>query len=357
MIRYPSGVDTLPLTVINDRAWFIRLVQLIMLPIIIFDLGLGLTIDLPAQVTTIMAGVPISIIIIGEAVFRVMGPRWRKVYTLDSSMVVCETADGTWTEAIDHYQSVYWYTETRRSGKNRNTYQVVELRHGSDHERNVRLVDTTRRGDVRRKWESFARAVHLPATKDLGGGKILRREPEDLDLSIRQLVEKGSLIDDFDPDRAVPAGIRWHQRDGRLVAKVRRASLFYLFIIVVVLILGVFVAITTEGDLMAVTFAACVLLVVVAVALLHSHHLEIAGSDLRLSGRLLGVPYWFSRQIPLDRIEGVYARHPTGLLSMLVIESDERAMGLGPVTAGAGQWLEKFLITAIANAPRTEGTD
>ncbi len=97
-----------------------------------------------------------------------------------------------WREQLANYTGVLRRTVT---GK-RTTFYLIDLYH-EDESKRINLYRAPEEGEVREKWENYARVLRLPALEQ-GEGGTLRREVEDLDRSVADLIEEGKVHVDFD---------------------------------------------------------------------------------------------------------------------------------------------------------------
>lgn len=351
MLKRPLDPSQLPLTLVDDTETFIRGFQGVVLLGAVALAGIVWNVDWPILAKTGILAAPLLIVVLIEAVNRLGGPSWRRVYTLDASAISCTNADASWHESIENYDSVHWREEERAYHDRTEVFQIVELRHRISSNRNVKLIESYSTSGVRVKWESVSRTLDLPATRSLADGTEHRRLPDQLDLSIRDLVAAGELTDDFDPDRPVPRGVRWRKEDDRLEVLIRRTPLFYLLVIIGVIVLTLVLAYAPFGHPILLIPGLSALTAALATALFHHHRLVIEDRHLTLGGRLAGMGYRADRRLPLAEIEAVYRVDPESRLAWLRVETDSVSMVLGPLGAKPCQWLEKFLISAITNAP------
>ncbi len=137
---------------------------------------------------------------VGMFLFGVHQLVWRKTITLDRQFVavVERGLRGTkeWREQLANYTGVLRRTRQVRTRNSSYTLYLIDLHH-EDETKTINLFTDTREGDARAKWETYARALELPALEQ-GQGGVLRREAADLDKSVGELIREGKVEVDFD---------------------------------------------------------------------------------------------------------------------------------------------------------------
>jgi hypothetical protein len=111
-------------------------------------------------------------------------------------------------EDINGYHGILSRHEYHPGGKNRPSYTlyIVELYH-TDKEKAVTLYQSTSSEGMRGVWEDFCRKLNLPAVEK-DGSNVIKRDVEDLDKSVRVLVNEGKLAIDFDLSQSPPKGLQ-----------------------------------------------------------------------------------------------------------------------------------------------------
>lgn len=112
-----------------------------------------------------------------------------------------------WVEGLDRYEGISYHEESRGGTKGSRPYtlHIVELYHTDSHKR-LKLYQSVSAEGVRSIWEDFCRKLNLPAVEK-DGTSLIKRNVEDLDKSIRELVKEGKIRIDFDPSRPPPSGL------------------------------------------------------------------------------------------------------------------------------------------------------
>jgi hypothetical protein len=113
----------------------------------------------------------------------------------------------SWDEPLSGYEGVLARSKYPYSDSD-NTYivYIVELMHPNEQRRITLWQNSTAFGQ-RAVWKKYSRQLGLPALwqdKYEYGEEYTRRDPDDLDKSVRELVAEGKLEFTFDPAAAVP---------------------------------------------------------------------------------------------------------------------------------------------------------
>jgi len=125
---------------------------------------------------------------------------WRRRIAFDgNAFTVAESGlKGTkqWREPLSAFRGVLRHTRQVRT-KNRNyTLYMIDLVHPNS-DRRINLYTSTQEAGFRTKWEDFARRLALPALEE-GTGGMMRRDAEDLDKSVGELIEEGKIEVDYE---------------------------------------------------------------------------------------------------------------------------------------------------------------
>jgi len=137
-----------------------------------------------------------------------------------------------WRESIKNYEGVISKSEFHSGGKNRASYTlyIVELFH-SDKQKIVRLYQSRSKANFRSIWEDYCRALNMPALEE-GDEEMIRRDVEDLDKSVRELVAEKKINVEFDPSANPPEHITLSVEDHllKITIEKKRISIFgFLF--------------------------------------------------------------------------------------------------------------------------------
>jgi hypothetical protein len=109
-----------------------------------------------------------------------------------------------WSEPKSRYEGVLSRSEWHSGGKNSSSYtlHVVELWH-PDNKKRIRLYASRSDEGLRKIREGYCRSLNMPALEGDGPERTVR-DVEDLDKSVRDLVEEGKLAVNFDPVKQPP---------------------------------------------------------------------------------------------------------------------------------------------------------
>lgn len=120
-------------------------------------------------------------------------------FTLDNVKCRCRTLRGwtEWSEPLSQYEGVIASQSLEPIGKHKRMVYYLALTHRSDVARSVVLYCSLSDKDLRARHERYARLFGLPALVMTADG-VEKREVEELDLSVRERVERGALAVGFD---------------------------------------------------------------------------------------------------------------------------------------------------------------
>ncbi len=125
---------------------------------------------------------------------------WRKTITLDrGSVAVVESGlRGTkeWREQLANYIGVLRRVRHVRTKNSSYTLYIIDLIHENE-SKTINLFTDLTEASHRAKWESYARALEMPALEQ-GQGGLLKRDAADLDKSVGELIKEGKVEVDFD---------------------------------------------------------------------------------------------------------------------------------------------------------------
>ncbi len=146
---------------------------------------------------------------VGVLLFGIHSLMWRRRIAFDgSAFTVAEHGlKGTrqWSEPVSAYHGVLRHTRRVRTKNRSYTVYLIDLVH-PDEDRKINLYTSTKEGGFREKWEQFARDVGLPALEE-GEAGIVRREAEDLDKSVGDLIGEGKVAIDREVLSRPPTGL------------------------------------------------------------------------------------------------------------------------------------------------------
>lgn len=169
----------------------------------------------------------------------------QKTIRIDANSVAVDSrslfSHKNWVEPMHRYTGVLSRSERRSGGKNRSSYTlyIVELFHPDKNKRITLYVSRSEEG-LRKKWENYARQLNKPALEG-EAGNFRKREVEDLDKSVGELVKEGKLEVNFDPGKAPPKGFKTAVEHGKLRIELPMFSRFPFAILIALLFPAVFI--------------------------------------------------------------------------------------------------------------------
>lgn len=211
-------------------------------------------------------------------------------------------ADGKheWYDSINHFDGVMWRVEKPVNSR-RSDEHVLELVHSKNPARTIPLFRSQSEYGVRSRWVAAARAYRLPALRELNDGKVIRRMPEDLDKSVRDMVRAGRMGNAFDLKDDVPHGISWRHARDTLTIWVRKARWPFLLGLVPV----IFLAFMLPNDpLTAKLLIIGVPAFVLVIWMMLDYRIDVSTKGITVR-RALGIITLPGRHLPLDRVMDV----------------------------------------------------
>jgi len=149
--------------------------------------------------------------------------RYKKIiFNKDSITIVYRSRFGKKkivTEPKSNYVGVCYRTELCHYGIFSKLKSIVELIH-EDEKKTIPLFISTRNSNARNIWEDYARALEMPAVV-INDNQFHFREVSDLDKSVKQLVEEGILVDDFNENEQPPQNFKI-KHDKHIILKPKR---------------------------------------------------------------------------------------------------------------------------------------
>ena len=212
----------------------------------------------------------------------------------------------------------------------------------------------------------------LPARDETATGTIARA-PGELDKSIRDLADDGKVSAAFDTDRPPPRGMEWDRDGEALRVTIGFRATTYAVTAVRTAVVGLIALLALDDTLVAglASVPGVVFAIALAVAaegglrLLSASYLKrritVTSKDV---GCALVPPLgrFRTRTIALDEVETVrqvslggrwrVAGFAFGGRDKLIIESDAASITIPNLSKRPRDWLEGFVVAAIAGAPR-----
>ncbi|HRZ40748.1 MAG TPA: hypothetical protein P5246_07050, partial [Candidatus Omnitrophota bacterium] len=281
-------------------------------------------------------------------------------YRISSEEVCCTTQkfrrSEQWREPLANYQGVVMRSEYhKRSGRHGSSYTlyIVELRH-PQHEKTVLLCQSRSDRSVRRIWEDSAKALRKTAMEYVDG-KLHTREPEDLDKSVRDLMQEGKVKwEDVSLD-VPPDGVRLGYDQGSYVFTVSHCNAPWPVMKVLGLIVAGLIALLTVTGIYFIAGLAA-LAVLWQIFWLYGVKTELKVNSQRIEKAFL-YPWGKSGTAVLEagRIEGIQfkssADNRGGSRDKLVITTDQEGMvriSTGWITNETLEWLRSAMLKALS---------
>ena len=266
------------------------------------------------------------------------------------------TGSESWYEPYGAYKGVLHRQKVVKRKNRSTTYQIVELLH-DDPDKCVPLYVKPTSKVPRAEWEAYAERLKLPALEESSSG-LAARDHEDLDKSLKQLVDEGKVAHAFDPQAAVPAGLDVTHEGEDAMTIVITAPRYPLWFLMIFILAGLGMAIGAfvSDESKAVLLGAGLLFAGLPGFMLYRDRTTYR--ELRLDRRrltqtdALGSSRRSRGGLSLDEIESITLRGAQGNLGKeLVIASDRGPMHVGGgLSDDALNWLKDFLTAAIATA-------
>jgi hypothetical protein len=260
-----------------------------------------------------------------------------------------------WSEQLSVFDGVLSRSEYHQGGKNQPSYTlyIVELRH-ADPKKAVKLYESRSDEDFRAIWEDYCRKLNLQAL-ETDGGTLVKRDVEDLDKSVKELVREGKVKVKFDPSKAPPAELSLRV-DGDVleltVVKKKSSPVGYA---IALIIPGVFayIGFFVKGCPILFGIVGAVLFAVVAWGIVWS---LIAKDQIRIGKdeiRTRQLTPWGATEGASVRSEGIetvrIGKEGGSGQNGVVLETDERHVTVGAgLSAESLEWLKNCIVRVIA---------
>jgi len=280
-----------------------------------------------------------------------------------------------WREELSAFEGVRRRTVSERQGTGRSarhvTRQLVELVH-SDEGKTLQLHAAVAEDGIRGLWEQAARTLDLPALDETATGTVVR-EAEDLDKSIRDLAGEGKVKAEFDTDQPPPPGIEWERDDTALHVTVGFRASTYAATAIRTAVVGLIALFALDNTLVAGLQSVSGIVFVIALAITVEGTLRLLSSAyitrrITVTSKDIScalktpIGQFRAQSIPIDEVETVrqisiggrwrIAGYAFGSRDKLVVESDTTSIGIPNLAKSARDWVEGFIVAAVAGAPR-----
>jgi hypothetical protein len=259
-----------------------------------------------------------------------------------------------WEAPLHEYRSVL-QEEIHHSGNNGGSYTeyTLTLVHGNDEKRNVELYNARSDAGFRAQAEKFARMFELPLSRKTPQGMELRGV-EELDLSLRERIQKGRLRVDFvDTGQAPGRGLRMLRDGSRTVIEMSLRKGFFIALIFVAVGAAVFFFVGWMSDDFFVSFFGIVFggvgLVMAVASLFGKEKLSLEGDQLTHGWVIFGREYRRTslcthevEEVSLEVVQGTAS--PT-----LRIRSDRASISVGSLLSREQkEWLRGCLLRLLS---------
>jgi len=260
-----------------------------------------------------------------------------------------------WTIPLTDYQGVLSRTEHHSGGKNRASYTlyIVDLHHQNPRH-TIRIYQSRREDDLRAEWERASRALSLPALQKDGAGDIVKRDVQDLDRPVRDLVREGRVPVNFDPAHP-PAGLAF-RADGPTLELTLSRQAKWAPIPFMLLLPGVFIYLGFFVKSAPIVFGFVGLLIAAAMLAFFVWS-WIARPQLRISRSSICSRHttpWGptpGRTLPAPSIEMVRVGRPrNNTPPAVLIESDAATLAFGTgLSPQAMEWIKNCILHVLAS--------
>jgi hypothetical protein len=257
-----------------------------------------------------------------------------------------------WVEELSGYEGLLYREEYHAGGKHQRSYTLytVELHH-QDKDKVIKFFQSTSSQGVRAVQEDLCRRLSLPAVEK-DGSNLAKREVEDLDKSICELVREGKVSIDFDPSSSPPKGLQAVATGDTLQIIVKKDEFSVVNAVILLAIPGVFIFIglANKGALPMLLIGTVVGLVMAAQLL----RATFTRASLRIGPgtvSLIHITPWRETTVMSLRtaeIRHVVVRETRGLGEVLISTGPQQmAIGRG-LSSDALQWLKNCIVTTVS---------
>jgi hypothetical protein len=259
-----------------------------------------------------------------------------------------------WMEEIDRYEGIAYREESHGGSKRSSPYtlHIVELYH-ADSKKTQKIYQSISARGVRAIWEDYCRKLNLPAVEK-DGNTLIKRNVEDLDKSIRDLVKGGKLNIAFDPSRTPPKGVKVNAA-GDIFEVILTKDEFSIVIYIFVLLfpgIFIFVSVNREGGLPFLIIGIIIGLVMVSALLwarFTKERIKI-GEDTVYLNRITPWGETAGTTIITSEIESVVVdKKDNHFHKQVFIKTDQQQEAIGGgLSAEALEWLKNCIISIIS---------
>ncbi len=295
---------------------------------------------------------------------------------VDDGTVTVELRYGSdvisFSEPLRAYQAVRYRETTLPAGmygSGSRTHCYIELVH-PDEARTVPVLSRAGHGQFRARLAEYANAFALPA-REMDSGRQVRHEADDLDKSLRERIDEGTVKAEFDPTKTPPEGLLVTPGTGaiEIVLPVTWVPWFAIAGLLAIsagfsLPMWLEVEVETAFDLVMVAAVGvavfCCAVGVFVLGVVRRRVIRITDTHLERGHRFPMFGYWAAEKYALADIETVSVHAPGTLRTgrtttytapklRIVGKGQQIDTGLG-LKKEALEWLRDTLTAAIGNA-------
>lgn len=265
-------------------------------------------------------------------------------------------------ESIGNYEGVRFRIEFFQFGfMNKNKY-IIELYHKNP-QKTAPLYISTKEKNIRKIWEYYAQKLNLPALVLTDEGMV-RREVPDLDKSIKELVEEGKTINNYNDREPLPPTIAFVRKRDKTVIKARKIFWDAYNIIAwfcLLLFGGALLFACFNGEIVSSHFSRNIIpafyvislfiIVVAVIALFRKDKIVVKRDKIVIVHKFM----LFSRknnEIKKADIEAVEVtvNPATGRCYLSIISDNKTAIFGKKIPIDDLRWVKKFLINEVVNS-------
>lgn len=259
-----------------------------------------------------------------------------------------------WMEEIDRYEGIAYREEFHQGSKGSRPYTlyIVELFH-TDGNKTQALYQSIAADGARQIWEDYCRKLNLPAVEK-DGSTLIKRNVEDLDKSVRDLVKEGKLSIDFDPSRPPPKGLKVNAAGDVFEVVLTKDGFSIVTYSLVLLLSGVlvFIGFNHEDGLPFLIFGIIIGVVIVCALLWEQFTKESIkiGEDTIHLNRITPLREEAIATITTSEIESVVVdKKDNHFYKKIFIKTDQQQEAIGGGLSGeALEWLKNCILSVIS---------
>lgn len=257
-----------------------------------------------------------------------------------------------WVEDLEAYEGILYRDAYYSGGKNRRSYTlyIVELYH-TDKDKVVILHQSTSSEGMRGIWEDSCRKLNLQAVEK-DGSSLIKRDWQDIDKSVRDLLKEGKISINFDPSLPPPKGLKVNAAGDIFQVIVTKDEFSIVSVLFALMIPGVFIFVgfAPNGGWPFLLFGIIFGLFIVKILLwsaLTKASIKI-GEEALFLNRITPWGETAGTTLSTSEIESVVVREIRGYEEVLInTDQQQAAIGRG-LSAEALQWLKNCILTIIS---------